>query len=213
MVPVSQFEYVRTKWYTRCSRVRPASVIPSSVMCVKSDAHSRPGVCFWPKYTSCAGPSVTRHSLMRRCSVRICPSLNRPGYSRCSHSNSVLASRPGLSSTCRLAGTLRGVAIEQSALVERLSAGTHEITRTIKLTSRAGWVHVETRMEPRGRVELHSVADTFRFEGRPDWSYSPSIGGFNPDAQYKAPLILTQERQRAFGIVPDLAVLNRESIQ
>src|SRR5947207_1914219 len=68
-------------------------------MCVKSDAHSRPGVCFWPKYTSCPGPSVTRHRLIRRCSVRICPSLNRPGYSRCSQSNSVLASRPGLSST------------------------------------------------------------------------------------------------------------------
>ena len=112
-----------------------------------------------------------------------------------------------------LAGALRGVSIEQSALVERLSAGPHEITRTIKLTDRDGWVHVETRLEPRGRVELHSVADTFRFEGPPDWSYSPSIGGFNPDAQYKAPLILTQERQRAFGIVPDLAVLNRESIQ
>ena len=99
-MPVSQFEYVSTKWYTRCSNVRPAKVIPSSLMCVKSDAHSRPGTCTWPKYTSRAGPSVARQSLIRRCSVRICPSLNRPGCSRCSHSNSVLASRPGLSSIC-----------------------------------------------------------------------------------------------------------------
>ena len=55
-MPVSQFEYVSTKWYTRCSNVCPAIVIPNSVMCVKSDAHSRPGSCIWPKYTSCAGP-------------------------------------------------------------------------------------------------------------------------------------------------------------
>src|ERR1017187_10503802 len=112
-----------------------------------------------------------------------------------------------------LVGTLRGVSIEQGALVERLSAGPHEITRTIKLTDRRDWVHVETRLEPHGRVELHSLADSFRFEGQPDWSYSPSIGGFNPDAQYKGPLILTQERPRSFGIVPDLAVLTRELIQ
>jgi hypothetical protein len=112
-----------------------------------------------------------------------------------------------------LAGTLRGVSIEHGALVERLSAGPHEITRTIKLTDRRDWVHVETRLEPHGRAELHSLADSFRFEGQPDWSYYPSIGGFNPDAQYKAPLILTQERQRSFGIVPDLAVLTRELIQ
>jgi hypothetical protein len=112
-----------------------------------------------------------------------------------------------------LAGTLLGVAIEQGALVERFSVGGHQITRTIRLADRDGWLHVETRLEPRGRVELHSVADRFRFEGAPDWSYSPSVGGFNPDAQYKAPLILTQERQRAFGIVPDVTMLPRESIQ
>ena len=112
-----------------------------------------------------------------------------------------------------LVGMLRGVSIEQGALVERLSAGPHEITRTIKLTDQRDWLRVETRLEPHGRAELHSLADSFRFEGQPDWSYSPSIGGFNPDAQYKAPLILTQERQRSFGIVPDLAALTRELIQ
>lgn len=112
-----------------------------------------------------------------------------------------------------LAGALHGVSIEHGALVEKLSAGPYAITRTIQLTDRTGWLHVETRLKPLGRTELHSLADSFRFDGQPDWSYSPSIGGFNPDAQYKAPLILTQERQRAFGIVPDLAVLTRDSIQ
>jgi hypothetical protein len=86
---------------TKASRISGRAAFTALASNVKSDAHSRPGTCFWPKYTSCAGPSVTRHSLIRRCRVRICPSLNRPGYSRCSHSNSVLASRPGLSWICR----------------------------------------------------------------------------------------------------------------
>jgi hypothetical protein len=38
--------------------------------------------------------------LIRRCRVRIRPSWYRPGYSLCSHSNNVLASRPGFSSIC-----------------------------------------------------------------------------------------------------------------
>jgi hypothetical protein len=105
------------------------------------------------------------------------------------------------------------VAIEQGALVERLSAGSYQITRTVRLTERPGWLRVETRLEPNGQTELHSFADSFRFEGQPDWSYSPSIGGFNPDAQYKAPLILTQENRRAFGIVPDVLSLSRELIR
>jgi hypothetical protein len=112
-----------------------------------------------------------------------------------------------------LTGALQSVSMEQGALVERLSAGPLAVTRTIEIADTSPWVHVATRLQPRGPVELHSVADSFDFEGRPDWSYSPSVGGFNPDAQYKAPLILTQERQRAFGIVPDLAVLTRELIK
>ena len=41
--PASQFEYVRTKWYTRWGNGAPAIVTPRSVQCVKSLAHSRPG--------------------------------------------------------------------------------------------------------------------------------------------------------------------------
>jgi hypothetical protein len=112
-----------------------------------------------------------------------------------------------------LAASVRGIAIEQGVLVERLSAGSYEITRTVRLTEHPGWLHVETSLKPGGPTELHSFADSFRFEGQPDWSYSPSIGGFNPDAQYKAPLILTQEKRRALGIVPDVSTLTRDQIR
>ncbi len=112
-----------------------------------------------------------------------------------------------------LPGSVRGLAIERGALVESLFAGSYEITRTVRLTERRGWLRVETRLEPEDQTQLHSFADRFRFEGQPDWSYSPSVGGFNPDAQYKAPLILTQGNRRAFGIVPDVLTLNRELIR
>lgn len=112
-----------------------------------------------------------------------------------------------------LAGTVRSVALEHGVLVERMSAGSYEITRTARPTDRPGWLRVETRLDSNGQTELHSFADSFRFIGQPDWSYSPSIGGFNPDAQYKAPLILAQQNHRAFGIVPDVLTLNRELIR
>ena len=65
-----------------------------------------PPVNWPPKYI--ALDALTFESLIRRCSVRVCPSLNRPGYSRRNHSNSVLASRPGLSSICFSTAILDG---------------------------------------------------------------------------------------------------------
>jgi hypothetical protein len=112
-----------------------------------------------------------------------------------------------------VAGSLSRLAIERGILVERLSAGAHRITRTLALEDGGSWLHVTTRLEPQGHLELHAWADSLRFEGRPDWSYSPSVGGFNPDAQYKAPLILTQERRKALGIVPDVAALTPDAIR
>ena len=44
-----------------------------------------------------------------------------------------------------LTGALRSVSIEHGALVERLSAGPNEITRTIELTASGPWAHVATR--------------------------------------------------------------------
>jgi hypothetical protein len=112
-----------------------------------------------------------------------------------------------------LAGASSGISLEQGVLTERIAIGPHEVVRNIALIGDGHWVHVTTRLEPRGQVELHSFADNFQFEERADWSFSPSIGGFNPDAQYKAPLILTQKSGRAFGIVPDVTSLNRELIR
>lgn len=74
-----------------------------------------------------------------------------------------------------------------------------------KVTPAGGnWVRVESR---------GARCDRYRFTGRAEWSYSPSVGGFNPDAQYKTPVILVQEGRRAFAIVADVAVLDRTTLK
>lgn len=104
------------------------------------------------------------------------------------------------------------VAIAGGALVEKFAANGHTIRRTVSVLG-DGWLQVVTRLDPSGQAELHSFSDRFRFVARPDWSYSPSIGGFNPDAQYKAPLILVQTGRLAFGVVPDVTRLNRAILE
>ena len=54
-MPSSQFEYVSTKWYSRCGKLCPPIVIASSFMYVKSDWPNRPGTCFCAKNTSRPG--------------------------------------------------------------------------------------------------------------------------------------------------------------
>ncbi|MFI5381994.1 MAG: hypothetical protein ACHRHE_22085 [Tepidisphaerales bacterium] len=105
----------------------------------------------------------------------------------------------------------RAVRLQDGELVEEWAAGPHRITRRVRLTD-GPWVRVSTRIEPAGRLELHAFFDRFRSAARPDWSYSPSVGGFNPDAQYKAPLILVQAERMALAIVPDVATLDRPSL-
>jgi hypothetical protein len=73
-------------------------------------------------------------------------------------------------------------------------------------------VCIRTRLEPVGKVELRQFSEHFKFLRRPDWSFSPSVGGFNPDAQYKAPLILVQAGRVALGIVPEVTTLRREEL-
>ena len=68
---------------------------------------------------------------------------------------------------------------------------------------------MSTQLEPFGALKLHAFADEFRAAEKPDWSYSPSVGGFNPDAKYKSAVILTQAGTHAFAIVPDLDTLDR----
>jgi hypothetical protein len=112
-----------------------------------------------------------------------------------------------------MAGAVRGVARAGEALVEELALGDHRIERRLTVAPEDGWIHVVTRLEPAGPLRLHHFADRYTPVRRPDWSFSPSVGGFNPDAQYKAPLILVQSGSVAFGIVPDVLVLDRETLK
>jgi hypothetical protein len=98
-------------------------------------------------------------------------------------------------------------------LSEEYSAPGMRVVRTLALEAAGPWIHVTSRLEPIGPVKLHEFFDRFRFLRPPDWSFAPSVGGFVPDGQYKAPLILVQSGAVAFGIVPDLAVLERPALK
>ncbi|MCX5644691.1 MAG: hypothetical protein NTZ17_08390 [Phycisphaerae bacterium] len=98
-------------------------------------------------------------------------------------------------------------------MTEVLSAGPYRIVRKISPEGSGPWLRVTTRLEPSQAVELQSVTDRFTFSQRAEWSYSPSVGGFNPDAQYKAPLVLVQSKRLAFGVVPDVTALNRDTLR
>jgi hypothetical protein len=99
-------------------------------------------------------------------------------------------------------------------LVEEFAIDGMRVVRKVSVDAGGGpWVHVETRLEPVHPVQLHTFVDRFRFPHRSDWSFAPSVGGFVPDAQYKAPLILVQSDRVAFGIVPDVAELDRATLK
>jgi hypothetical protein len=112
-----------------------------------------------------------------------------------------------------LVDAVRKISLSGGALVEEFAAGEHRVIRKLTLVGHGPWIRVVTRFEPSSRVSIRQVADHFKFSQRPDWSFSPSVGGFNPDAQYKAPLILVQAGHTALGIVPDLAALQREALK
>jgi hypothetical protein len=82
-----------------------------------------------------------------------------------------------------LAGTLQKLTIAGGTLVEELAAGPHRIVRKLSILGGGPWLRVVTRLEPAAGAALHQLADRFRFTARPDWSFAPSVGGFNPDAQ------------------------------
>ncbi|HXK60088.1 MAG TPA: hypothetical protein PLP42_09355 [Acidobacteriota bacterium] len=108
--------------------------------------------------------------------------------------------------------SLHALSISGNILHEEFTAGEHRIIRTITLLENGPWIRVVTRLEPSSPVALHELTDRFDFSHSADWSFSPSVGGFNPDGFYKAPLILVQKGNTAFGIVPDLATLGREEL-
>jgi hypothetical protein len=110
-------------------------------------------------------------------------------------------------------GAVTSLASHGEALTEELTLGDLRIQRTIRLTSRGQWLQVTTRASASTPVTLHSFSDTYRTLFAPDFSYAPSIGGFVPDFQYKAPLILVQSARRAFGIVPDVLALTHDQLR
>lgn len=110
-------------------------------------------------------------------------------------------------------GTVKGAAIAGDALTEEFEIGGSKVFRKVTLVKDAPFVQVTTRVEPyNGAQDFHAFMDRFRFPEHPDWTFSPSVGGFDPDAQYKAPLILVQHESLGFGIVPDVTALDRAEL-
>jgi hypothetical protein len=111
------------------------------------------------------------------------------------------------------AGTVTRVQVRGPELVEDFEVAGQRVERKVSLEADGPWVRVSCRLEPAGEMPVRGFVDRFRFALQPDWSFAPSVGGFVPDGQYKAPLILVQTGPVALGIVPDLAVLDRATLQ
>jgi len=109
-------------------------------------------------------------------------------------------------------GAVTRIATDGRELVEELEVDGLRAIRRVAPDADGPWVHVRTQLNPARPALLHAFVDRFRFSREPDWSFAPSVGGFIPDAQYKAPLILVQSDRAAFGIVPDLAGLDRQTL-
>lgn len=99
-----------------------------------------------------------------------------------------------------------------SSITEEMSIGNYRIMRKLTVVG-DGLLHVTTRLYGESPESLHSFFDRFSFSLDPDWSYAPSIGGFIPDAYYKAPVVMCQSNSSAFAIVPDLNQLNKDNLE
>ena len=102
------------------------------------------------------------------------------------------------------------LSLDDGALIAESMLEGHRVTRRISLDG--DYLRIVTRLEPSKPITLRAFADQYRASQVPDWSYSPSVGGFNPDAKYKSPLIICQAGRNAFGIVPDVAALDKRTL-
>lgn len=109
--------------------------------------------------------------------------------------------------------TVELISADATTLAEELALGKLRVRRTLSLTAREHWLKVTTRLEGGFPATLDSFSDRYRAAIQPDWSYAPSVGGFVPDAQYKAPLIMVQSGRRALGVVPDVISLTRDMLR
>jgi hypothetical protein len=110
-------------------------------------------------------------------------------------------------------GTVTSMAVNGNELVEEFVVGELRGVRRVSLCSRSPWLHVTTLLQAAPGVRVHAFEDRFKFTRRPDWSFAASVGGFVPDAQYKAPLILVQSGRTAFAVVPDVDALDPEALR
>lgn len=110
-------------------------------------------------------------------------------------------------------GTAARIAMEGSELVEEFAVGEFHVVRRMGLCPWGPWLHVTTRLKSTRGATIHAFVDRFKFSPQPDWCFAPSVGGFAPDVQYKAPLILVQSGRSALGIVPDVTTLDRTTLR
>jgi hypothetical protein len=81
-------------------------------------------------------------------------------------------------------------------------------SRSVELVDGGPWIRITATLPPQPCRRLNEWVDRLRFAATPDWSFAPSVGGYCPDAQYKAPLIMVQAGPVALGLVPDLSLLD-----
>jgi len=110
-------------------------------------------------------------------------------------------------------GTVTGLALKGNELVEEFAVGALRGIRRVSLCPHGPWLHVTTLLQAAPGARIHEFVDRFRSTLRPDWSFAASVGGFVPDPQYKAPLILVQSARTAFAVVPDVDALDPATLR
>jgi len=122
-----------------------------------------------------------------------------------------IAVRPTPTST--LSGTVHRISLTDGTLVEECVVGTHRLTRTLRLIDDTPWIHVVTRLEPSEPLSLWQFADHLQYPTAAEWSFAASMGGFVPDAQYKAPVVDVQTGRTVLALVPDLQRLTKDVLR
>lgn len=117
---------------------------------------------------------------------------------------------PFLASAHAATGTGHKLSLADGTLTAESDLEGNRLVR--RITVDGAWLRVTTRLEPARPLRLRAFADQYRATQAPDWSYAPSVGGFDPDAKYKSPLILSQAGRTAFGIIPELGALDRTAL-
>ena len=112
-----------------------------------------------------------------------------------------------------LPGSVREIRQYEASITEELAIGNYRVTRELMVIDDGPWLRVTTQLTGGNHASIHAFFDQFSFSNEPEWSYAPSIGGFVPDAYYKAPVVMCQSNSDAFAIVPDLNQLNGDVLK